>query len=255
MDQNRILSRKQRQLPRIFLEHDPPQEHPTNTSHCIQDPSIVVVHVTHFNRLMWDNGPSPTVVIPHGVVVRKDITYQGDRAEGIVVVNHLARRGRRLGADIYDQVKQRVPVTLIGMASEESGGIGEIGHDTLNEFVSHYRFFFNPIRYTSLGLAVCEAMMVGLPIVGLATTEMPMTIHNGISGYVSTRLEELIAVMKRLIAERGEAARLGRGAQAYARRHFNINRFVDDWKRVLQLTVERRLTDMSGATIEERGGP
>jgi NAD(P)-dependent dehydrogenase (short-subunit alcohol dehydrogenase family) len=28
-----------------------------------------------------------------------------------------------------------------------------------------------PVRYTSLGLAVCEAMMLGLPIIGLATTE------------------------------------------------------------------------------------
>jgi len=40
------------------------------------------------------------------------------------------------------------------------------------------RFFFNPIRYTSLGLAVCEAMMVGMPIIGLATTEMATTVQN-----------------------------------------------------------------------------
>jgi hypothetical protein len=32
--------------------------------------------------------------------------------------------------------------------------------------------FFNPIRYTSMGLAVIEVMMSELPIVTLGTTEM-----------------------------------------------------------------------------------
>jgi len=49
----------------------------------------------------------------------------------------------------------------------------------LMEAEAEYRFFFNPVRYTSLPLAVCEAMTIGMPIVGLATTELVSVIRNG----------------------------------------------------------------------------
>lgn len=60
-DQFEILSEAQRQLPRIYLEHDPPQAHPTNTTHIVNDPKILLVQVTHFNDLMWDCGVTPPV--------------------------------------------------------------------------------------------------------------------------------------------------------------------------------------------------
>src|SRR4051812_21507248 len=38
-DQFEILSAAQRQLPKIYLEHDPPQSHPTFTRHLVDDPN------------------------------------------------------------------------------------------------------------------------------------------------------------------------------------------------------------------------
>ncbi|MDQ3503397.1 MAG: glycosyltransferase [Actinomycetota bacterium] len=52
--------------------------------------------------------------------------------------------------------------------------------------------FVNPIRYTSLGLAVREAMALGLPIVGLATTEMATVVQNGVNGYVETDVDRVV---------------------------------------------------------------
>ena len=37
-DQHEILTRSQRRIPRIFLEHDPPRQHPTDTRHPVDDP-------------------------------------------------------------------------------------------------------------------------------------------------------------------------------------------------------------------------
>jgi len=45
-DQYEILSESQRRLPLIYLEHDPPREHPTDTRHFVDDPNILLVHVT-----------------------------------------------------------------------------------------------------------------------------------------------------------------------------------------------------------------
>lgn len=62
-DQFEILSEKQQALPRIYLEHDPPRENPIDTQHLVDDPNILLVHVTHFNNLMWDSGHTPTKVM------------------------------------------------------------------------------------------------------------------------------------------------------------------------------------------------
>jgi hypothetical protein len=230
-DQYDILSREQRQLPKIYLEHDPPRGDPTDTPHPADDENVLVVHVTPFNALMWSNKRSPTRVIEHGVLAPEGAAYTGELERGIVAVNHLGRRGRRLGADVFEHVRRRVPLDLVGMGAEELDGLGEVQHDRLFRFASRYRFFFNPIRYTSLGLAVIEAMMVGLPIVGLATTEMATAIVNGVTGYVDTSVDRLIERMQRLLQNPAEARELGQNARRYAQQRFHIERFVDDWNR------------------------
>jgi hypothetical protein len=111
---------------------------------------------------MCDCGRTPTCVVEHGVIIPPEVRYTGELERGLVVVNNLRRRGRRLGADIFARARRVVPLDLVGMGWEEAGGIGEIRHHELPAFMARYRFFFNPIRYTSLGLSVCEAMMIGI---------------------------------------------------------------------------------------------
>jgi glycosyltransferase involved in cell wall biosynthesis len=228
-DREELLSEAQRRLPQIYLEHDPPQEHPTNTYHPVDDPNMLLVHVSAFNDLMWDNRRTPHRVIEHGVLVPDDVSYTGEVSCGLVVVNHLARRGRRLGSDIYQQARTRVPLTLVGMGAKEAGGVGEIPNTDLPAVMSHFRFFFHPIRYTSLGLALIEAMMVGMPIVGIATTELVTVVKDGVTGFVDTRVDRLVDAMHRLLDDPIEARQLGSAARCYAQERFNIGRFVSDW--------------------------
>ena len=241
-DQFEVLSEPQRQLPRLYLEHDPPREHPTDTRHVVDDPAVLLVHVTSFNDLMWDAGRTPTRVVEHGGIVPDGLRYTGELERGLVVVNGLARRGRRLGADVFERARREVPLDLVGMLSEELGGLGEVGHGALPELELRYRFFFNPIRYTSLGLAVCEAMMLGMPVVGLATTEMPAVVENGVSGFVETSTTRLVDRMRELLADPALAQRLGEGARRAARERFDIRRFANDWDRVIREAAGRRVS-------------
>ena len=229
-DQHELLTSVQRRLPKIYLEHDTPWHDPVEQRHIVDDPDVLVVHCTHFNQLMWNCGRSPTRVVEHGVIEPR-AQYTGELARGLVIVNHLARRGRRLGADIFEQARREVPLDLVGMGAEELGGLGEVLHGQLPAFAASYRFLFNPIRYTSLGLAVIEAMMVGLPIVALATTEMATVIRDGVNGFSGTDPAALASRMQFLLQEPEEAGRLGREAQRYARERFGIGRFVRDWNR------------------------
>jgi glycosyltransferase involved in cell wall biosynthesis len=239
-DRYDILSEAQRRLPRIYLEHDPPREHPTDTRHPCDDPDALLVHVTHFNDLMWDSGRTPTRVIEHGVVVPGGVAYGGEMPRGLVVVNNIHKRGRRLGLDVFERARRQVPLDLVGIGWEQVGGLGEVRHRDLPAFEARYRFFFNPIRYTSLGLSVCEAMMVGMPIVGLATTEMVAVVENGASGFLSTDVTAVIDCMRDLLRHPAEARRLGAGARRTALRRFGIERFARDWDKTFAEVAGRR---------------
>lgn len=246
-DQYDLLTPRQRALPRIYLEHDPPRETPTDTRHVVDDPDTLLVHVTHFNDLMWDGNRTPTRVIEHGVLTPGDARYTGRLDKGIVAINGLEKRGRRLGLDVFKKVRKEVPLDLVGMESENAGGLGEVPPPELARFMAQYRFFFNPIRYTSLGLSVCEAMTVGLPVVGLATTEMAVTVENDVSGYVHTDIGYLIGKMQMLLADADAARRLSAGAAATARRKFNIDRFCRQWLAAFEDVVGRRRLESAEA--------
>ena len=233
LDQYELLTPAQRALPKIYLEHDPPQDHPTDTCHPVDDPEMLLVHVTHFNRLMWNSRRTPTRVIEHGVLVPSGLIYTGEIEKGLVVVNHLHRRGRRLGADLFDYVRARVPLDLAGMDSAAAGGLGDIGHAELPALMCRYRLVFHPIRYTSLGLALCEAMSLGVPPVALATTEAPTVIVQDVSGYIDTDVDVLIRGMRHLLDNPEDARRLGAGAKRAAQARFGIDRFTQEWDRTL----------------------
>ena len=237
-DQHLYLSDAQRRLPKIYLEHDPPRESPTDTRHPVDDPEVLLVHVTPFNALMWDSGKTPTRIVEHGVLVPPHVRYRGGLARGIVVVNNIGKRGRRLGGDVFLRAREAVPLDLVGMGAQEMGGLGEVQHAQLSDFCADYRFFFNPIRYTSLGLAVIEAMMIGMPVVGLATTEMSTVIDNGVSGYIDTREDVLAERMRDLLADPEQARRLGEAARRYAQERFGIERFARDWDAAFRFVTQ-----------------
>jgi glycosyltransferase involved in cell wall biosynthesis len=252
-DQYEILSSEQRLLPKIFLEHDPPWNHPTDVRHPVNEVDVALVHVTNFNKLMWDNHLLESYVIPHGVTP-PDCHYTGELEKGVVVINNLPTRGRMLGLDVFLEVKKHIPLDIVGMGAEELGG-KEILHPDLAKFTSRYRFFFNPIRYTSLGLAVCEAMMLGMPIIGLATTEMSVAVTNGKAGYVHTSIPYLIRKMKYLLNNPHKARELGVGAKKRAMGNFNIYKFTTAWEDLFKKVIDRYSNNSSktltGSLTEE----
>lgn len=233
VDRHEILSPAQQALPQVVIEHDPPRGSPTDERHPVDDPGALLVHVTHFNRLMWDSGRTPTAVIEHGVAVPPDVRWTGQLARGITVVNDLARRGRRLGADIFEQLRGLVPLDLVGMESTGLGGLGEVPPPEIASFLARYRLYLHPVRYTSLGMALCEAMAVGVPVVGLATTELPTVIEDGVNGFVSTDPARLVEAMEALLADPGLARRIGEAGRRTARERFSLDRFVHDWDELL----------------------
>jgi hypothetical protein len=238
-DQHRVLSERQRRLPRAYLEHDPPREHPTDTRHPVDDPEITVVHVTHFNALMWDTGSSPVRVIEHGVPEPPPgVAWSGERLRGICVMNDLDSRGRRVGRDLFLAARDEVPIDLLGLRSEALGGLGDVPRSELPALAAGYRFFFHPARYTSLGLAVIEAMLLGMPVVAPATTEIVSVLDDGRSGVISTDPRRLVEGMRELLGDRELAQRIGAAGRDVARARFGMDRFARDWEGFFRELIE-----------------
>jgi hypothetical protein len=240
-DQFEILSEAQRRLPYLYLEHNAPEPHPALSRHPVDDPDGLVVHVTPFNRLMWDCGQTPTTVVEHSVAIDPHLRYRGHRPQGITVLNEFQRRGRMVGFDLFEQARRVVPLTTVGMKSADLGGLGEIHYRYLHATVAEYRFLFSPMRYTSLPLAVVEALTMGMPVVALATTELPTVIQDGVQGFLSNDPDVLIERMKFLLDNPEAARRLGDNARQLALDRFGKDRFIGDWNRVFERAMDRGL--------------
>lgn len=240
-DQYTLLDPQQRRLPRIYLEHNVPRPHAVDTIHPlapVADPALLLVHVTQYNRLMWDCGQVPTMVIEHSVALAPAPPASGEQARGITVINGLPTRGRLAGCDLFLAARRQVPLDLVGMGSEELGGMGDIPYAALPALLGRYRFLFSPMRYTSLPLAVIEAMTVGLPVVALPTTELPRVIEPGKTGYLASEPGELVAAMRYLLGHRAVARRMGERARQVAQQRFGLDRFVRDWNLAFERATE-----------------
>ena len=131
-----------------------------------------------------------------------------------------------------------MPLDAVGMGTEAFGGLGDVPYRDLHRLTARNRFLFSPMRYTSLPLAVVEAMSIGMPVVALATTALPDVIQDGVNGFISSDPDVLIDRMKALIADPELAHALGQRARETARERFGLDRFHAEWDDALHATIE-----------------
>jgi glycosyltransferase involved in cell wall biosynthesis len=75
-------------------------------------------------------------------------------------------------------------------------------------------------------------MMLGIPVVGLATTELSTVIRDGVNGFIHTDISYLIEKMQQLLADQELAKKIGEEGRRTALKRFNIKRFTEDWEKL-----------------------
>lgn len=230
-------------LPAIYLEHNTPRGHACLTRHPLADrDDIPLVHVTDFNRLMWDNGRAPATVIPHGVI-DPGHRYTGKLERAATIINEPARRGRITGTDLLAPLSQAAPIDVYGIDTDDLHesldapvdrvcGAGDHDQEQLHSELARRRVFVHIPRWTSLGLSVIEAMYLGMPIVALGTTEASASIPAD-AGVVSNDPEVLDEAIRMFVRERCFADLAGKAARHWAQANFGIDRFTAQWDRLL----------------------
>jgi hypothetical protein len=222
-----------RDIPAVYVEHNAPQGRIAEMRHPTADrDDLLLVHVTHFNALFWDAGSTPTRVIEHGIVDPGE-RYSGELARGAAVINEARRRARVTGTDLLDRFGEAAPLDLFGIDAGALGGIEDLPQERMHAELARRRVYVHPIRWTSLGLSLLEAMHLGMPVVALGTTEVHEAVPPS-AGVVSTKVDVLVAAMRRLVQDREEAAERGRAARAAALERYGLRRFLADWDELLR---------------------
>lgn len=231
-------------IPIVYVEHNTPRGDAPNTRHVAADRSDVrLVHVTHFNDLMWDAGKTRTTVIEHGVV-DPGLRYTGELPRIGVAVNEPIRRGRVTGTDLLPGFAGVAPIDVFGMGVNGLARSLAIDVDRLSEFddppqrqlhteLPRRRVYLHPMRWTSLGLSLIEAMMLGMPVVALASTAAPDAVPPD-GGVLSADVAKLHAATREYLHEPDHARLAGTAGRRSALARFGVDRFVADWDRLLK---------------------
>ncbi|MEE1927020.1 glycosyltransferase [Streptomyces sp. TRM 70351] len=230
-----------RDVPVVYLEHSTPLGGVPDSVHPAAGlPGATLVHVTHFNRLFWDAGATPTAVIEHGIIDPGPL-YTGEEARAAVVINEPLRRGRVTGTDLLPHFARAAPLDVFGMGTAGlAGHLGlpgercrsrELDQGELHRAMARRRVYVHPFRWTSLGLSLLEAMYLGMPVVALDTTETSEAVPPD-AGVVSNRPEVLAEAVRAFTADPEHARAVGRRARAAAATRYGVERFLDDWDRL-----------------------
>ncbi len=232
-----------RDVAAVYLEHNTPGGDVPYTRHPLADqPEIPIVHVTNFNRLLWDCGSARTEVIEHGIV-DPGHRYSGEWPRAAVVVNDPIRRGRAVGTDLLPRLATAAPLDVFGMnvrglpahlgiAPERLWTFDDLPQHVLHRHLARRRVYVHTSRWTSLGLSLLEAMHLGMPVVALATTEATMAVPSD-AGVVSTRVDDLVSAVWRFVHDPSEAGRVGAAAREAALSRYGLGRFLADWDTLL----------------------
>lgn len=228
-------------VPAVYVEHNAPRPSATDSRHPLADRSdIPVVHVTDFNRLMWDNGRAPTRVIDHGIA-DPGALYTGEIPVAAAMINEPLRRWRTVGTDLLPDLSRRTPIDVWGIGTEDLDdetrtggpwprvrGQGDVPTARLLREVSRRRVYLHTARWTSLGLSLVEAMYLGMPVVAVASTMAPLVVPAE-AGVVSADVETLASALEGYVDDPPAAAAAGKAARDFAAAHFALPRFLADW--------------------------
>lgn len=229
-------------VPAVYVEHNAPRPFAVDSSHPLAGRrDIPLVHVTDFNRLMWDNGVAPTTVITHGIADPGNF-YTGDVAAAATMINEPLRRWRTVGADLLPELSGQVPIDVWGidtLALNRSGGKsavrgkGDVPRTRLWRQIARRRVYLHTARWTSLGLSLVEAMYLGMPVVAVASTETPQVVPSD-AGVVSSDVKTLAYALQGFVTDVAAATVAGKAAREFAMAHFALDRFLDEWDRVIE---------------------
>jgi glycosyltransferase involved in cell wall biosynthesis len=234
-------------VPAVYVEHNAPRPFAVDSVHPMaHQRDIPIIHVTDYNKLMWDNGIAEVAVIAHGIA-DPGYLYSGRVAAAAAMINEPIRRNRVVGTDLLGPLAGGAPIDVWGIGTDALNhpdhrvpgviGRGDASHDDLMTAVAARRVYLHTARWTSLGLSLIEAMYLGMPVVCVGSTMTPLVVP-GEAGVVSADITTLGNALTAFVTDVAAATLAGKAAREFAMAHFSLDRFLDEWEAVIDALSE-----------------
>ncbi|MBO0858435.1 MAG: glycosyltransferase family 4 protein [Chloracidobacterium sp.] len=245
------------ETPMVHTLHHQPHPEQRDLWSCYPKANLVAISNYQRNALV---GLNCAAVIPHGIDLQN--FEFSDKPEDYLVFFGRFTEGK--GPVQAIEVAKRAGMRLL-MAAPESGYyyeaveplvdgdqivyLGELGHKEKVELLGGARAMIYPMQIGEpFGLVLIEAMACGTPVAALAKGAAPEIVIDGVSGYVTETLDELVERLPEVMALPREAAR------RHVEAHYSVEAMTDGYEALYyRLVAERGGNDariLNGGELE-----
>lgn len=144
------------------------------------------------------------------------------------------------GADLLDQVVRLAGIPMKRLCVPEPSLLlsgNAYAHAKFASYVTELQRFdvyFNPTLHSPMPRSRGEAMLCGLATVNADSHDVDRFIENGMNGFYAATAEEFADQIGFLLADPARAWRIGQAGRETAMRLFHIDRYLDDWRRLIR---------------------
>lgn len=122
----------------------------------------------------------------------------------------------------YTDSKEKTALNIQGM----------IAHEKLPEVMNNYKFLISPSRFESFGMTVAEGLSCGLPVL-MGKTGIASELKQTLPEFVVDDFSNIEEVKRKILHIEENYNELSKKARLYAEEHFSLEKFVNDWMKVI----------------------
>jgi glycosyltransferase involved in cell wall biosynthesis len=203
----------------------------------VQTAKITVVHngidVDRFAKLFSGGGGLLVGTVGHLAPIKGHDVFL--RAAALISERRREVRFVIIGEDKSPKMPHRKSLESLVAELDLNGIVDMPGwRDDIPAVLSSLTLFVSAARSEPFGLAIIEAMAVGLPVVATASEGALEIIEDGVTGRVvpASDPETLAEAINDLLDNPQERARLGQNARLAVRERFSLERMARDTERV-----------------------
>ena len=174
----------------------------------------------------WGLGPERSRAIVHGYDVDEFWSSNTRRRQTITVCSGGGMSREYHGIPLLERIRRDVPVTWIGSRGDRGFFLD---YRAYREYLATALIYLHTGKRSPMPGARTEAMLSGCCIVTTGNHDVRDFVEHGYTGFISDSAEELIEILKQLLADPKRAYRVGRRGREVAREKFARDRYVADW--------------------------